>query len=68
MARDSAVQSLTVVARDGTGGSTHNQGVEFDHLLRLEIRSRVLRARTLWKPICDGFFSTLKIPATNGCT
>ncbi|BFG24561.1 hypothetical protein CerSpe_108350 [Prunus speciosa] len=66
--RDSAVQSLTAVARDGTGDSTHNQGVEFDHLLRLETGSKVLRARTAWKPICDGFFSTLKIPATNGCT
>ncbi|BFG24563.1 hypothetical protein CerSpe_108370 [Prunus speciosa] len=63
--RDSAVQSLTAVARDGTGDSTHNQGVEFDHLLRLETGSKVLRARTVWKPICDGFFSTLKIPATN---
>ncbi|BBN70505.1 fatty acyl-ACP thioesterases B [Prunus dulcis] len=61
--RDSAVQSLTAVARDGTGDSTHNQGVEFDHLLRLETGSKVLRARTVWKPICDGFFSTLKIPA-----
>ncbi|PQP98928.1 palmitoyl-acyl carrier protein thioesterase chloroplastic isoform X2 [Prunus yedoensis var. nudiflora] len=66
--RDSAVQSLTAVARDGTGDSTHNQGVEFDHLLRLETGSKVLRARTAWKPICDGFISTLKIPATNGCT
>ncbi|ONI16027.1 hypothetical protein PRUPE_3G074600 [Prunus persica] len=66
--RDSAVQSLTAVARDGTGDSTHNQGVEFDHLLRLETGSKVLRARTVWKPICDGFFSTLKFPATNGCT
>ncbi|KAM1219637.1 hypothetical protein ACFX2G_047682 [Malus domestica] len=51
--RDSVLQSLrsTAVARDGIDeSSTYNEGVEFDHLLRLEAGSEIFRAKTVWRP------------------
>ncbi|XP_062156884.1 palmitoyl-acyl carrier protein thioesterase, chloroplastic-like [Alnus glutinosa] len=48
--RDSMVQSLSAVNRNGSSHSTEDEGVEVDHLLQLEDGYEILRARTLWLP------------------
>jgi len=49
--KDCTLQSLTAINRDGTSNhSTEDEGIEFDHLLRLENGPDILRARTIWIP------------------
>ncbi|KAL4626296.1 hypothetical protein ACB092_05G085800 [Castanea dentata] len=47
---NSILQSLTKLNKDGTSHSTEDGGVEFDHLLRVEDGSEILRGRTKWLP------------------
>ncbi|XP_010249881.1 PREDICTED: palmitoyl-acyl carrier protein thioesterase, chloroplastic [Nelumbo nucifera] len=48
--RDSVLQSLTAICGDVAGGSADANGVECEHLLRLESGAEILRARTGWRP------------------
>ncbi|KAI6690009.1 hypothetical protein NL676_026837 [Syzygium grande] len=48
--RDSMLQSLSTLVRDGPGHSEANGGIEFDHLLLLENGIEIARARTKWRP------------------
>ncbi|XP_050286321.1 palmitoyl-acyl carrier protein thioesterase, chloroplastic-like [Quercus robur] len=47
---NSILQSLTKLKKDGTSHTTEDGGVEFDHLLRAEDGSEILRGRTKWLP------------------
>ncbi|KAK7854119.1 palmitoyl-acyl carrier protein thioesterase [Quercus suber] len=48
--RDSILQSLTAFNKDGTDHFAEDEGVEFDHVLRLEDGAEILRGRTKWMP------------------
>lgn len=48
--RDSSLQSLSTLVRDGPGHSEASGGIEFDHLLLLENGLEIARARTKWRP------------------
>ncbi|KAK8545212.1 hypothetical protein V6N13_066504 [Hibiscus sabdariffa] len=48
--RDSVLQSLSAVSDHGDGNSVSLNETEYQHLLRLEEGSEVLRGRTQWRP------------------
>ncbi|KAK9931107.1 hypothetical protein M0R45_018402 [Rubus argutus] len=63
---DDMLQSLSSAART-LGQSTGNEEIEFDHLLRLEDGSAILRGKSVWKPSELMEARPVKITATNVC-